>query len=297
MRGPYRIYTRAFESMIILDRQHPVRNPGCPAIEQSEDKTIVVADFEFSHDRERREAYLENDGSSAASGPRWPFDKIVCASWVVIRFPAGAIDTPEVGRFHSLRAPELDEIDIVDHFFRRALEEETSGNGEPARLVSWAGGYKDDVVLRDVAMEWGIVAPPQLRNPAKDCPLRLDLCEAFYTPKIGGVHLSELAQAQGLPGKAIPATQLKKHIETGNWALVEEQCAGDVLLTAIIAARYLATLGEIGQTGKACTKALIERFCERAPTDYTRMWKQWSKENLRDTAARIRKLGLDRLPA
>ena len=266
--------------MIILDRQHPIRNPDGPAITQEVDKTIVVADFEFRRDLEKHRAYVRRDGNSAHSEPRWAFDEIVCGSYVVIRFPAGDVKKPEVGRFHSLCQPDMDEIDIVDHFFRRVLEREVDGNGEPARLASWAGHYKDDKVLRRVAMSWGVTLPRQLCNTDARCPLRLDMCEEFFSRAIGGLHLSEFAQGQDLPGKAIPAIQLQKHIVAGNWKVVEEQCAGDVLLTAILAARWLAACGEIGQTGKACTRALVDRFCDRAPTDYTRMWARWRKENL-----------------
>lgn len=38
-----------------------------------------------------------------------------------------------------------------------------------------------------------------------------------------------------------------------------------MLLTAIIAARRLASCSEIGQIGKACARAIIDRYCERAP--------------------------------
>ena len=266
--------------MIILDRQHPIRNPDGPAIVQEVDKTIVVADFEFRRDLEKHSAYVRRDGPSAYPTARWAFDEIVCGSWVVIRFPAGEVEKPEVGRFHSLCQPDMDEIDIADHFFRQVLERHVDGNGDPARFVTWGGDYKDNEVLRRVAMCWGVTVPPQLRNTAENCPLRLDLCQDCYTDEIKGLHLSEYAFAQGLPGKAIPARQVTKHVLAGDWKRVEEQCAGDVLLTAILAVRRLATCGEIGQTGKACTRALVDRFCERKPTDYTRMWARWRKENL-----------------
>lgn len=266
--------------MIILDREHPLRNPDCPAILQEIDKTIVVADFEFRTNRQKYQDYTLNDGTSAHPEPRWPFAEIVCGSWVVIRFPAGDVEKPEVGRFQSLCQPELEEIDIANMVFRRVLEQEVDGNGDPARFVTWGGDYKDNEVLRRVAMSWGVTLPPQLRSTDPRCPLRLDLCEDCFTPEIKGVHLSEYAQAQGLPGKAIPAKDLTQHIAAGDWKIVEEQCASDVLLTAILAARRLAACGEIGQTGKACTRAIVDRFCERSPTAITRMWKQWRKDNL-----------------
>ncbi len=266
--------------MIILDREKPLRNPDCPTILQEEDKTIVVYDLEFLTNLAKHADYERNDGSAACKEPRWPFAEIVCASWVVIRFPAGAGRLPEVGRFHSLRRPDMDEIDIADHFFRQVLERETDGNGDPARLVSWAGDWKDNEVLRRVAMTWGITAPPQLRSTDPRCPLRLDLCQDTRIGPKKSVHLSEYAQAQGLPGKLFPARGVGEYAETGNWKTVENQCVNDVLLTAILACRRLSTLGEIGQTGKACTRALIERYCERGPSDSTRIWSRWRKENL-----------------
>ncbi|QNE07232.1 hypothetical protein [Croceicoccus marinus] len=135
-------------------------------------------------------------------------------------------------------------------------------------------------MLRRVAMTWGITLPPQLRSIDPRCPLRLDLCEDVKTGESKGVHLSEYAQAQGLPGKLIPAREVSDYAAAGDWKTVENQCVHDVLLTAILACRRLSTLGEIGQTGKACTRALIDRYCERGPSDSTRMWARWRKENL-----------------
>jgi hypothetical protein len=265
--------------MIILNRQHPIRNPDGCAIAQKTDKRIVVADFEFQTDYEKYLDYLKSDGSSAHPKPRWPYAKIVCGSWVEIQFPAGDEAKPVVGPFQSLCAPEMEEIDIANHFFTRVLGE-AADDGSLPRLVTYAGDFKDNEVLRRVAMCWGITLPPQLRSTDPRCPMRLDLCEDCFTEQIGGVHLSEYAQAQGLPGKLYPGLDIGKHIEAGDWETVEEQCAHDVLLTAIIAARRLASCGEIGQTGKACARAIIDRYCERAPSVSTRKWKAWRDENL-----------------
>ncbi|QNE07233.1 hypothetical protein [Croceicoccus marinus] len=121
--------------MIILDRANPLRNPDYPTVLQNEDKAIVVYDLEFLSNREKHSDYMMNDGTSAHPVPRWPFAEIVCGSYLVIRFPAGAAE-PDVGRFHSLRRPEMDEIDIADHFFRQVLEQETDRSGNVPRLVT-----------------------------------------------------------------------------------------------------------------------------------------------------------------
>ena len=142
--------------MIILDRANPLRNPDGLAIVEEVDKTIVVADFEFRRDLEKHSDYVRQDETSAHTTARWAFDEIVCGSYVVIRFPAGEVEKPEVGRFHSLGQPGMDEIDIADHFFRQVLERHVDGNGDPARFVTGGGDWKDNEVLRRVAMPWGI---------------------------------------------------------------------------------------------------------------------------------------------
>lgn len=266
--------------MIILDRENPLRNPDYPTILQETDKAIIVYDLEFLTNEAKRSDYMKNDGTAASKEPRWPHAEVVCASWVVIRFPAGAVKKPEVSRFTTLRAPYMEEIDIADHFFHEVLAKEVDGNSKPARLVTWAGEFKDNEVLRRIAMCWGITAPVQLRNTDPRCPLRLDLCEDTTTGESKGVHLSEYAQAQGLPGKLLPARSLAEFARAGDWGMVEEQCAHDVLLTAIIACRRLSALGEIGQTSKACTRAIIDRYCERRQSNTADKWKAWRDENL-----------------
>lgn len=264
--------------MIILDRDNPLRNPDRAPFAQAIDRTIIVADFEFRANQEKYDKYLANDGDSAHKKPRWTFNDIVCAAWVVIRFPAGAPE-PEVSAFHSFCAPEMDEIDILDTFFG-VLEEEAKNSEQPVPLVTWAGDFVDIAVLRHMSEEWDVLLPPQLRSTEPLCPHRLDLCEVSYTKEMGGVHLSEYAQSQGLPGKPIPGREISKCIEAGDWKRVEEQCAADVMLTAILAARRLASSGQIYQAGKACTRAIVDRFCKRTKTNYIRKLKKWRKENL-----------------
>lgn len=136
--------------MIILDRDNPLRNPDRAPFAQAIDRTIIVADFEFRANQEKYDKYLANDGDSAHKKPRWTFNDIVCAAWVVIRFPAGAPE-PVVSAFHSFCAPEMDEIDILDTFFG-VFEEENSE--QPVPLVTWAGDFVDIAVLRHMAEEW-----------------------------------------------------------------------------------------------------------------------------------------------
>ena len=264
--------------MLILDRPRSLINQNRPPLAQKTDKTIVVADFEFLSDWRKFEDYRAKDGDAAHWKPRWPFGYIVCASWVVIDFPAAA-DKPEVSHFYSLSQPHNDQTDIVEVFFR-TLEQASSNNAEPARLVTWGGDLKDIAALHLVAQRREWILPPQLRNTSPHCPQRLDLCQFYYHKELEGVHLSEFLQAQDLPVKPNRPTKVTDFASDGNWKAVEEHCAADVMLTAILAVRHLASTAQIGQTGKKCTEAILDRFCNRSPTSYTRYLQKWRKENL-----------------
>lgn len=265
--------------MILYNRPRSLDEPDCHFVPQDVDKAIIVADFEMANDRRSHELYCDADGLSASRELRYPFKRIVCASWMVIRFPAGA-EFPEVGAFQSVCQPDNDETDIVKAFFA-ALENEATAVGDPATFVTWGGDFTDIAVLEFVSELRRVPLPPQLRKIDAKCPHHLDLCEAKFAHRLTpGIHLSEYCHAQDLPGKASPGLTVAQYIDDENWKAVEEQCAADVLNTAIIAVRYLAAHGQIGQCPTACTRAIVERFCNRPSTRYVREVREWRRRKL-----------------
>ena len=221
--------------------------------------TIVVGDFEYLWDRELHQRYLKREGSSATKEIRWPFKRVVAGSWVVVRFP-GCMEKPVVEPFQSMSNPEHDETEIVRAFFD-VLKRETISPERMATWVSWGSEAVDSFALHRVAQHQDIRLPLQLCDLGPNPVGRIDLCEEFYNGKIG-VHLDEYAINQDLPGKPVPGKQVAKLAEAGDWKAVEEQCLVDVLTTAVIAARHLASISAVGQTGSASTDTIVERFCQ-----------------------------------
>lgn len=258
--------------MYQFDRPRIARNPKNREVRQFKATTIVVADFEYERDRPAYQAYRYENGNSAAEQLRWVFNRIVCGSWVVIRF-AGGHEKPIVEPFQSCCQPDCDETDIAEAFFR-TVEAETIDEHRRAQLIFWGGETIDVAVLRRVAQRRDLILPLQLRKSRPNFRDRLDLCTELDA---GGkrVHLSEYAAGLGLPGKAVPGKEVSKLIQDEDWRAVEEQCAADVMITACIAAQHLAAIGEVGQTGSACSRAIVEAFCNRGDTPYVRRLAEW----------------------
>ena len=265
--------------MYQFDRPRTARNPKNREVRQFKATTIIVADFEYERDHPAYEAYRRENGSSAAENIRWVFNRIVCGSWVVIRFAAGH-EKPIVEPFQSYCQPDCDETDIAEAFFR-TVEAETIDEHRRAQLIFWGGETIDVAVLRRVAQRRDLILPLQLRKSRPNFRDRLDLCNELDA---GGrrVHLSEYAAGVELPGKAMPGKEVSKLIQDEDWRAVEEQCAADVMITACIAAQHLAAIGEVGQAGSACSRAIIEAFGKRATTAYTRSLTDWLARYLRE---------------
>ena len=234
--------------------------------------SIVVADFEFKRDRARHGAYVDANGSSACKSLRWPFKQIVCGSWLTLQFTPGA-EQPRISHFESRFRPDYDEMAIAEHFFAEL------DNHPHAVLITWGGECSDVPVLRRIAHQHGLILPYQLQRSRPRRADRIDLCnEIEYSSR---VHLSEYAAAQDIPAKPVPGKEVNRLVEQRDWAAVEEQCTADVLTTAIIAVRHFAAIEMIGQTGAACTEAILDRFCARPETGFIAKLRKW-REALKD---------------
>lgn len=250
------------------NRQQPTNADNNFQADQRFAKTIVVADFEHVKDEAFYKSYCDKDGESAAYRLRWPFKRIVCGAWVTIQFPVDAEAKPIVGAFRSLSQPDHEEPDIAGSFFA-VLGEEGNKVDQVAPLVTWGGHCLDDHSLRRVAHKHDLVLPQQLRDYGSRTNGRLDLCEMLYNNK-DGIHLSEYAFNLAIPCKPFRGLDIPALVKADAWEAVEEQCAADVMTTAIIAARHLASIAEIPQAGAVCTEAIIEQFCNRKSTPFIR---------------------------
>lgn len=221
-------------------------------------KTYIVADFEFSHDRSRFECYQMQEGRSAERNLRWPFCRIAAVSWVVMRFRPGVdmpdIDTPVI----SSATNDEPESARVAAFFDALIAEPT------AILTTWGGEVRDLAVLRQCAAESGLILPPQIADLSPLSHHRIDLCDAVSV-RSESVHLSEYSTACSIPAKPTPSKAVGKLVETEQWALVEEQCLADVLSTAVIFARHLASRAQVTVPPVNVVKALGERAVAALP--------------------------------
>jgi hypothetical protein len=204
---------------------------GVPAIR------LVIADWEYAYDRSAYAAYQVAEGADGERDIRWPFHRIACATWMVLRLEPGA-EVPLVETITTLAADEADEREIAARLFGTL---ELHGD---ALLISWGGESKDFAVLRRVASEAGLLLPPQLLDPHPHSRLRLDLCRAV-SGSARFPHLPEYASASGVPCKPSPSKEVGTLVANGQWNKVREQCFADVLTTSVIALRHLAAHGVV----------------------------------------------------
>lgn len=205
--------------------------------EQHRPLRLAVADFEFAYDRISYAGYASSEGSDARYDIRWPFHRIACGCWLILRFDAGA-KAPVVEEFTCIANDEADELEIATRLFG-TLERHAD-----APLVTWGGEGKDLAVLRRVASEAGILLPPQIADPHPHTRLRLDLCKAVS----GGArfpHLPEYAAGSSIPAKPTPAKEVGPLVEIGDWGKVRDQCLADVLAASVIGLRHLVSHGVI----------------------------------------------------
>ena len=244
---------QALEQGLSIDAQHFIaRNAdGHP----KKATTIIVADLEFIWCRESHKRFV---GDKVASIPiRWPFDRVAAACWANLTFypdePAPLVEDATI-----LSADEHDEAEIVACLFE-ALHADPS-----ARLVMWGSEQRDMPVLRRAAMMHELALPTQLLETSPSARGRIDLCREI-TGLGEKVKLAELAASFGIPAKPVRPEEIGNMAEHGHWKPVREQCAADVAVTALLAARYLKTLGQGGRDGVPTDAAIAEAFAKAFP--------------------------------
>lgn len=224
---------------------------GVPAIR------LVIADWEYAYDRSAYAAYQVAEGADGERDIRWPFHRIACATWMVLRLEPGA-EVPVVETIAALAGDEGDEKEIAARLFGTL---ELYGD---ALLISWGGEAKDFAVLRRIASEAGLLLPPQLLDPHPHSRARLDLCRAV-AGSARFPHLPEYATATGVPCKPSPSKEVGLLVENGEWDRVRDQCLADVLTTSVMALRYLAAHGILACHPQRSVAAIAEAAGKAMP--------------------------------
>lgn len=187
-----------------------------------------------SDDQPSRRGYTR--GEDPLKTPRWVFQSIVTAcAMVLTEHVDGNVD---VTRFVTLSAPDHDERQIVEGLLQVFAEAPVD-----AELVSWAGSFHDLPLLMCAAMKHGLTLPSGWKWLAFGGDGRqrhVDFARvATANLKMKPVHQSELLAAFDIPAKlSAPAFAVARLIEAGQWDLVQEQCEGDVISTALLLARW-----------------------------------------------------------
>lgn len=218
--------------------------------------TIIVTDLEFIWDRTAHKMFA---GESPATVPiRWPFDRVAAACWTTLQFITGE-PAPLVENTTLMSGDNSDEHEIVFALFE-ALHADRG-----ATLVMWGSEQRDLPVLRRASMMHDLPLPVQLRDSSPNAAGRMDLCRQI-TGLGDKAKLAELAAAFGIPAKPEPPTQIGSLAERGLWEPVREQCGADVAVTALLATRYLASIGQINCDQVATDAAVAGAFAAAFPT-------------------------------
>lgn len=254
---PLAAVSSAFETALELEaRQFASRSQAserkgqCPL-------RVIVADLEFAYDRARYGGYRTAEGKDAEDDCRWPFHRIACGCWFVLRFEPGC-DVPDVESITVLANDEASEVEITERLFGM-LELHPD-----ALLATWAGEGKDLAVLRRVASEYGVLLPPQLLDLSPYARERLDLCRAV-AGRAAFPHLPEYAGAVGIPSKPTPAKEIGQLVERCAWDKVRDQCLADVLTTSVIGLRHLAAHGAIAIDSQRSLLVLAQAAAKTMP--------------------------------
>lgn len=195
----------------------------------------IVLDLETRDDARLYHRYRTSDPRPAPC--RWPFRRVVSASVMAVTVDHGIW---EVDDFRSWAGP--DDGEVVRNLFTWMVE-------RPAhRLVSYAGASEDIPVLKTASMEFGTPLPRQLRHLERDRAgwLHIDLALTLKGGAGPFVHQSELAARLELPAKIagsagqVPHLFQERRFEAVAWI---SEC--DVLLTSLLLAAHLASLGEV----------------------------------------------------
>ena len=226
------------------NRRGPLRDPKSTT-------HYVVVDLEFVYDQHAHQTYVICDEQGQAK-IRWPFHRIVSVAWLPISFDPEQPSAPNVGELTSIGKPEYGEPAMVSALFKY-LEEHPG-----VIVVTWGGEYKDLPVLRRAAAEYDLCLPTQLRHGRVQDMVHLDLSNAvrgYATP----VHLPEYAAAQAVPCKtSLPSKAVGFAAQAGSWDVVKAQAEQDVITTAILLCRHLASNRMIAASGLACDIAIAK---------------------------------------
>ena len=241
---------------------------------------LIVADFEYRWDRARYDAYRVAEGSDAERSIRWPFHRIIAASWLQLRIDPG-VEIPTVEEIRVIVDDDATEMEMVALFFD-ALHQASD-----ACLVTWGGETKDLAVLRRCAGEFGLVLPPQLIDGSPHARERIDLCRAV-TVQAKSPHLPEYAAATSIPAKPSPSKQIGALVEASAWNKVREQVLADVMTTSVIALRHLVSHGAITIDRASANVAIGEAVLAAIPgSDFTaKVFRPWARDGAR--SARLR---------
>jgi len=195
----------------------------------------IVLDLETRNDSLLYQRYRTRDPRPAPS--RWPFRRVVSASVMAVTVANGIW---EVDEFRSWAGP--DDSTVVRNLFTWMIERPEH------RLVTYAGASEDIPVLKTASMEFGTPLPRQLRHLERDRAgwIHTDLALTLKGGAGPYVHQSELAVRLGLPAKmAGSAGQVPYLCDEGRFEAVSWISECDVLLTSLLLAGHLASLGQI----------------------------------------------------
>jgi hypothetical protein len=210
---------------------------------------FIVLDVETMNDTRLYHRYFTRDPRPAPL--RWPFRRVVAASVMAITVDNGVW---QVDAFQSF-AGEDDRF-VVNNLFKWLIERPEH------RVVTWSGAAEDLPLFKTAAMEYGLILPRQLRHNERDRLgwLHLDLALILKAGSGQFCHQSELAARLGLPSKiAGSAGQVPHLIEAGRIQECAAICEVDVLLTSLLLAGHLVSLGEVRSlhTAQYCTMRFV----------------------------------------
>lgn len=218
---------------------------------------VIVCDFEFIYDMDAFKRYQVAENDATQGFVRWPFHRVVAGAWCMLTISPD-MNRPVVTNVEAIT--NQTEEDIVGAFFALCSA------FQDAKIISWGGEAKDFLCLKRVAIERGMVLPPQLRDPAPFARTRLDLSSAVRS--LGHyVHLPEFCEAIGVASKPLPSKDISLAVRHGAWDHVETQVVADVCTIARVAWRYFLATGAASGSPGAGDKAIVAALAERFPGD------------------------------
>lgn len=135
-------------------------------------------------------------------------------------------------------------------------------------VVTWGGVPVDQQVLTLTAMEYGLVLPPQLREPVFGNRQRMHL-DLSLAMKSGGRtwhHLSEVGYRIGVPLSLLRnKAQFFQTRTTADWGLLVGHCELDTLITAIVMLAWRIAQGAPGLRFEPASIGMIGAFLRQRP--------------------------------